>query len=285
MPLNESKLEFHKQSLSAYEIDQLGLYVNEAKFIYSLIEKDLNTLPMTFYEIGSGIGLLSRMVAEKGHTVIATEPATNGFGVVKVLQKVIEESFDSDANVPAYFSETAEELFITLQNQHKNFKYIFCANVVEHVVDLPRFFDSVIPLISQKGTFRFVCPNYAIPYEPHFGFTTLFSKKMTLKLQKRRILELQKQRQENLLEFYNELSFPTVRKLNKILRNTKYEVRYSRYATLEYVKRATRDRIFIARKKIITRVVSKSGKLLPLIIKMLPKSILPIIDCRIKNDG
>jgi hypothetical protein len=58
---------------------------------------------------------------------------------------------------------------------------------------------------------------------------------------------------------------------------------YSRSATLEYVKRATNDRIFIARKKIITYFVSKSGKLFPLIIKILPKSILPIIDCRIRK--
>ncbi len=113
MPLDEKKLEFQKQLLSAYEIDRLDLYVNEAKFIYSLIEKELNVEQMHFYEIGSGIGLLSRMVAEKGHNVIATEPATSGFGVVKVLQKVIEESFNTETNVPVYYSETAEDLCIT----------------------------------------------------------------------------------------------------------------------------------------------------------------------------
>ena len=83
--------------------------------------------------------------------------------------------------------ETAEDLFTTLQSKHKEFNFIFCANVVEHVINLPRFFDSIIPLISQNGTFRFVCPNYAIPYEPHFGFLTLFSKKLTYKFQKRKI--------------------------------------------------------------------------------------------------
>jgi hypothetical protein len=282
MPLDEKKLEFHKQGLSAYEIDRLALYVNEAKFIYSLIEKELDVEPMNFYEIGSGIGLLSRMVAEKGHTVIATEPATSGFGVVKVLQKVIEKSFTTETKVPVYYSETAEDLFTTLQSEHKKFSYIFCANVVEHVINLPKFFDSIIPLISQNGTFRFVCPNYAIPYEPHFGFITLFSKKLTFKFQKRKIMKLEKQRKENLIEFYNELSFPNIQKINKILNNKNCEITYSRSATLEYIKRATNDSIFIARKKVITYFVSKLGKLLPLIIKIIPKSILPIIDCRIK---
>jgi len=250
MPLDEKKLEFHKQFLSAYEIDRLDLYINEAKFIYSLIEKELNVEPMNFYEIGSGIGLLSRMVAEKGHTVIATEPATSGFGVVKVLQKVIEKSFDTETKVPAYYSETAENLFTTLQSEHKKFDYIFCANVVEHVIDLPKFFDSVIPLVSQNGTFRFICPNYAIPYEPHFGFITLFSKQLTFKFQKRKILELEKQRKENLVEFYNELSFPNIQKINKLLKNRNFEIICSRSATFEYVKRATNDGIFIARKKL-----------------------------------
>ena len=283
MPLDEKKLEFHKQGLSAYEIDRLALYVNEAKFIYSLIEKELDVEPMNFYEIGSGIGLLSRMIAEKGHTVIATEPATSGFGVVKVLQKVIEKSFNPETNVPVYYSETAEDLFTTLQSEHKKFNFIFCANVVEHVINLPKFFDSIIPLISQNGTFRFVCPNYAIPYEPHFGFITLFSKKLTFKFQKRKILKMEKQRKENLVEFYNELSFPNIQKINRILKNSNCEIIYSKSATLEYVKRATNDGIFIARKRIISFLVSKSGKLLPIIIKVIPKSILPIIDCQIRK--
>jgi 2-polyprenyl-3-methyl-5-hydroxy-6-metoxy-1,4-benzoquinol methylase len=283
MPLDEKKLEFHKQGLSAYEIVRLDLYVNEAKFIYSLIEKELDVEPMNFYEIGSGIGLLSRMVAEKGHTVIATEPATSGFGVVKVLQKVIEKSFNTETKVPVYYLETAEDLFTNLQSENKKFNYIFCANVVEHVINLPKFFDSIIPLISHNGTFRFVCPNYAIPYEPHFGFITLFSKKLTFKFQKRKILELEKQRKENLVEFYNELSFPNIQKINKVLKNRNIEILYSRSATFEYVKRATNDEIFITRKKIISFFVSKSGKLLPIFIKILPKSILPIIDCRIRK--
>ena len=283
MPLDEKKLEFHKQGLSAYEIDRLDLYVNEAKFIYSLIEKELDVEPMNFYEIGSGIGLLSRMVAEKGHTVIATEPATSGFGVVKVLQKVIEESFKTEQKVPVYYSETAEDLFTTLLSEHKKFNYIFCANVVEHVINLPKFFDSITPLISQNGSFRFVCPNYAIPYEPHFGFITLFSKKLTFKFQKRKILELEKERKENLVEFYNELSFPNIQKINKILKNKNYKITYSRSATSEYIKRATNDGIFIERKKNISLLVAKTGKILPIVIKILPKSILPIIDCRIQK--
>ena len=286
MPLDEKKLEFHKQGLSAYEIDRLALYVNEAKFIYSLIEKELDVEPMNFYEIGSGIGLLSRMVAEKGHTVIATEPATSGFGVVKVLQKVIEKSFNTETKVPVYYSETAEDLFLTLQSEHKKFNYIFCANVVEHVINLPKFFDSIIPLISQNGKFRFICPNYAIPYEPHFGFITLFSKQATLKIRSKQI---QNSRISNPIDFYNDLTFPTVWKIKKVLKDEAFMLNFSESATLKYIDRTINDTYFRARKQNISRFAGYLRKPLVKMIRFTPVYVLPIIDAciiplRIKSE-
>jgi 2-polyprenyl-3-methyl-5-hydroxy-6-metoxy-1,4-benzoquinol methylase len=281
LPLNKTKLEKLKHNLSASEIDRLDLYVNEANFFYSLIEKDLNVEPINFYEIGSGIGLLSRMVAEKGHNVIATEPATSGFGVVKVLQKVIDECFVTNSKIPVYHFLTAEELFPKLQENNTSFDYIFCANVVEHVADIQIFFDSILPLLSQKGLFRFVCPNYAFPYEPHFGFLTIFSKRWTLKIQKRKIKKMEKQRQENLQQLYDELSFPTIQKINKSINKKIYEIEYSKSATLEYINRATQDNFFKSRKRVISFIVRRFGKILLFTVGITPKSMHPIIDCRI----
>jgi 2-polyprenyl-3-methyl-5-hydroxy-6-metoxy-1,4-benzoquinol methylase len=283
LPLDKTKLEKLKNNLSANQIDRLDLYVNEANFIYSLIEEDLNVAPMNFYEIGSGIGLLSRMVAEKGHTVIATEPATSGFGVVKLLQKVIEESFVTNSKTPIYDSVTAEELSPKLQEECMSFDYIFCANVVEHVTNLPRFFDAILPLKSQKGTFRFVCPNYTFPYEPHFGFITLFSKKLTYIFYKRRIQKLAVQTDEDLIEFYKDLSFPTNRKLNRILKKNGFEIEYKTNATKKYILRTLDDEYFAKRKKVISFFVKIVRKPLLNILWILPKSLLPIIDCNIKS--
>jgi 2-polyprenyl-3-methyl-5-hydroxy-6-metoxy-1,4-benzoquinol methylase len=281
LPLDKTKLEKLKHTLSASEIDRLDLYVNEANFMYSLIEEDLDVDPIDFYEIGSGIGLLSRMVAEKGHNVIATEPATSGFGVVKVLQKVIEESFVTNSKTPIYYSVTAEELFPKLQEKNTRFDYIFCANVVEHVADIQIFFDSTLPLLSQEGLFRFVCPNYAFPYEPHFGFLTIFSKKWTLKIQKKKIRKMEKERKENLQQFYDELSFPNIQKINKKLNKKIYKIEYSKLATLKYIKRATNDNFFKSRKRVISMIVRRSGKILLFAVRLIPKSILPIIDGRV----
>jgi 2-polyprenyl-3-methyl-5-hydroxy-6-metoxy-1,4-benzoquinol methylase len=278
MPLDLNKLEGLKHTLTANEIARLDLYVNEANFIYSLIEEDINVAPMNFYEIGSGIGLLSRMVAEKGHTVTATEPATSGFGVVKILQKVIEESFVTVLKAPIYYSATAEELFPKLQEKNISFDYVFCANVVEHVSDLNGFFGSIIPQLNESGRFRFICPNYLFPYEPHFGFISLPSKRLTRIIQNSRIKSSGIDKAE---KFFEDLSFPNIFKLNKILR--KYEIckRYDNLATKNYMKRAIEDEYFANRKRKVSYFISILPKHVEYFISMIPKIMLPVIDCQI----
>jgi hypothetical protein len=129
--------------------------------------------------------------------------------------------------------------------------------------------------------FRFVFTNYAFPYEPHFGFLTIFSKKWTLKIQKKKIKKMEKQRQENLQQFYDELSFPNIQKINKKLNRKMYKIEYSKSATLEYIKRATHDNFFKSRKRVISIIVRRFGKILLFAVGITPKSILPIIDGRI----
>jgi 2-polyprenyl-3-methyl-5-hydroxy-6-metoxy-1,4-benzoquinol methylase len=280
MPLNLEMLENAKKSLTKAEINRLNLYVNEANFFYSVICDDLNLPNRTFYEIGSGIGLLSRMVAEQGHRVVATEPAYTGFEIVNSLQKVISQCFDSYGAKPVFHSASAEDLNHLLDAESMKFDYIFCANVVEHVVDLPNFFASTIPLISENGKFRFICPNYAFPYEPHFGFLTLFSKRLTLLFQKRKIL---KSDISSPLKFYDDLSFPTHKKIKKILYRTDIEFEFQREATEKYIMRIKKDLYFSSRKKIVSMIAITLSKPLNIFLKVFPKYLLPIIDCKISK--
>jgi len=280
VPLDLDMLERVKKSLTQQEIDYLNLYINEANFFYSVICEDFKLPNMTFYEIGSGIGLLSRMVAELGHQVVATEPASTGFEIVAQLQKVISQCFTNSGGSPVFYSAPAEELNHVFIAEDRKFDFIFCANVVEHVVDLPNFFASTIPLISENGKFRFICPNYAFPYEPHFGFITLFSKRLTLIFQKRKII---KSNISNPLQFYNDLSFPTHKKIKKILYQNDVETQFQREATKKYITRIKKDIYFASRKKIISVIVIALSKPLDIFLKILPKYLLPIIDCKISK--
>ena len=139
---------------------------------------------------------MARIFAARGHLVIATEPDNAGFGLMSKLNSVIDKSFEIHAkNIskvifrsPEFYPLTAQDLFVILKNEPTNFDFIYCANVVEHIAELSNFFSCVVPLIKLDGEFRFICPNYAFPYEPHFGFITFFSKKFTFKMQKKKIL-------------------------------------------------------------------------------------------------
>jgi 2-polyprenyl-3-methyl-5-hydroxy-6-metoxy-1,4-benzoquinol methylase len=282
MPLDMSKIENSKKLLTPNQIEALNLYINEANFMYTLIKEDIDGAPKTIYEIGSGIGLLSRMVAELGHRVIATEPSTNGFEIVKTLQHVIQNCYTSDSNSPEFYDMTAENLYDFLVKKDLNFDYIFCANVIEHVPKLPDFFASTLPLKSQKGSFRIICPNYSIPYEPHFGFITLFSKKLTYIFQRKKIYKKNMESDEDLITFYHELSFPTIKKLNMIFRKYSFKIIYNRSATNHYIQRAVEDEFFAERKKVISFIVKFFKIPILSLVQFLPKQLLPVIDCVIK---
>jgi 2-polyprenyl-3-methyl-5-hydroxy-6-metoxy-1,4-benzoquinol methylase len=272
MPLDFNKIDAAKKSLSSWEIDALNLYINEAEYFYSVIEHEIDGPPMNIYEIGSGIGLLSRLIAERGHNVIGTDPSSSGFTVIRKLHNVIENCFISKLPQPEFYELRAQELGKNLAGD-ATFDYIFCANVVEHVQDQKEFFDSIIPKLKVNGVFRFICPNYLFPYEPHFGFLSLPSKTIT------RIIQRKKIQNSEIAEIYNDLSFPNIFKLNKILNGYAITTRFENFATKNYINRAIKDEYFFRRKKRLSNLVRLFSKPLLGLIDKMPKSTLPIIDC------
>ena len=52
--------------------------------------------------------------------------------------------------------------------------YIFAINVIEHVPDFLSLIANGIKAKTNDGVFRLVCPNYTIPYEPHFNIPIIF---------------------------------------------------------------------------------------------------------------
>lgn len=284
--LNENLLSEHCKLLTNKEIDLLKLYVNEAYFFASIFSKNIHKKNMELYEIGSGIGLLARIFASRGHLITATEPDNAGFGSMNKLNLVIEKSFEADANKilsaisnnPKFYSLSAQDLSESLRSETRVFDFIYCANVVEHVNDLSNFFLSVVPLLGFDGSFRFICPNYAFPYEPHFGFVTFFSKKLTFKLQKKKILNSYI---DDSLIFWQDLSWPNARKIRKTLNKLGYSFYFSKEATFEYIERSLNDDFFIKRKPKFIKIVRFVKPFLWLIIKIVPVSLMPVIDCSI----
>jgi SAM-dependent methyltransferase len=231
------------------------------------------------YEIGSGIGLLARMVAENGHKVVATDPGSHGYDAISKLHAIIGNCFSSNEENVKFYNQTSQGIYEILMEEDR-FDFIFAINVIEHVSDLEEFFDSVLNLLNKDtGKFRFICPNYAIPYEPHFGFFTLFSKRLTYMLRKNKIINSSIDNPE---EFYEDLTFPTVFKIERILRNKRVEIGFCREASNAYFNRVFSDNDFVLRKKNIAKIIDILKFPMRLIIRFIPIHFLPILDVNIK---
>ena len=284
--LNERQLISDSKFLTLDELSRLRLYINEANFFAKVFSKDIYKKNMSIYEIGSGIGLLARIFASRGNLVVATEPDNAGFGLMGKLNSVIGKSFElSDVNLtavlkdnPDFYSLTAQDLFVELKNKATYFDFIYCANVVEHVGNLVDFFSCIIPLLRPDGKFRFVCPNYAFPYEPHFGFLTLFSKKLTYKVRKKEVLN---SHIEDAILFWKDLSWPNLWKIKRDLKSLGYCFYFSKDATFDYVERSLTDEYFSQRKPLLIRIVRVMKPIARFIIRITPVSLMPIIDCSV----
>ena len=152
-------------------------------------------------------------------------------------------------------------------------------NVVDHAPDVGEFISDVMSVMAPGGRFRFICPNYHFPYEPHFGIPTAFNKAATFRLSRKAILNSSLDDPEGL---WNELSWPTVRSVRRTLRKLGYRYAFSSRTTAAYLSRVLTDESFIARKgPVVGRAFRLSARALPPVVNRLPAAALPVIDCTI----
>jgi SAM-dependent methyltransferase len=160
-------------------------YAGEARFGRALLTESLSELPQgaAILEIGAGALILSSMLAREGYSVTAVEPVGDGFSHLAKLQLVVLDYAKRHGAEPSLIRTGGEALDAT-----DRFDYAFSVNVMEHVDDVARVLENVYASLKRGGTYRFICPNYAFPYEPHFNLPTLFSRKLTERVMSRRIM-------------------------------------------------------------------------------------------------
>ncbi len=119
-------------------------------------------------EVGAGIGALTFYLRQRGVDAIALEPGGIGFDEVadvgQALRSWLGESATSIIDVPV------ERLSPEIQGK---FDLIFSVNVVEHLPDLDAAFASMAAVLAPNGRMVHTCPNYSVPYEPHYGIPLL----------------------------------------------------------------------------------------------------------------
>jgi 2-polyprenyl-3-methyl-5-hydroxy-6-metoxy-1,4-benzoquinol methylase len=144
----------------------LNTYAAECSYGSHLLTKQLPS-GGRILEVGAGLGMLSSYLRMLGHDITALEPCTSGFDFFAEIQAMVSE--ETKTNVP-FLHIRAEELSPV---QHGVFQFIFSVNVLEHIPDLTGAMRGMASVLVPGGRMWHTCPNYVIPYEPHFGIPLL----------------------------------------------------------------------------------------------------------------
>jgi len=258
----------------------LNTYIEEAEFFEKVLDSDVSRLPTGSHlvEIGSGIGLLSLNLASRGFVVTAFEPQASGFNEMHQMRDLVTNNWKGP--LPKInFSDISVNKSTKLDSPAD---YLYAINVIEHVPDYRTLIHDALNQVTSQGVFRIICPNYSIPYEPHFEIPVIVSKKLTFRVFRRKI---EKSEIPKSKEFRQDLSWPTQRGLKRYLKSIGVEFEFSREATNFYVNRALSDSSFVNRKGLVFGSLIKAFAIsAKYLTRFIPLSLIPIIDCRISKN-
>ncbi len=259
----------------------LNTYAEEAAFGRRYIAPDLQNLApgAKVLEIGAGSLLLSCQLVREGFNVTALEPVAGGFSHFTQLQKLVAEKAAEMGCIPRIINTNAEAL-----PEFGNFDFAFSINVMEHVGDIARVLANAGNSLSVGAYYRFICPNYLFPYEPHFNIPTLFSKSLTEKILKARIFNSKKM--PDPAGTWQSLNWITVLGVKNIARQLpELRLSFNRRIFVTSLERIATDQDFASRRSPFVR------KILLLLVSLrihrlaglIPAMFQPVMDCRLQK--
>jgi hypothetical protein len=257
------------------------VYAGEARFGRRFIADDLARLPAgaRLLEVGAGSYLLSSQLVREGFDVVALEPVGQGFSHFRQMQQIVTGLALERQCMPRVMAVQAEHLEAT--DAHD---FAFSINVMEHVCDVAAVIERVAASLRRGARYRFTCPNYAFPYEPHFNMPTLFSKRLTERWMGKRIFG--NRQLDDPAGTWQSLNWISVGEIAEVIRRQpQLRVRFRRDLLTSTLERVVRDPQFAARRSALMRAgiaaLVRTG--LHRLPAALPASMLPIIDCEIEK--
>lgn len=145
----------------------LETFRNEARATLALVEGHLRP-GLRLLEVGAGLCLFSVFLRREGYDITALEPAMGGYSLFDTLRRLILE-LHHDVELPM-LTCPAGELDVA---KHGRFDLVFSNNVIEHIPDWQGALVAMAGVLSGQGRMLHACPNYSVPYEPHYGVAVL----------------------------------------------------------------------------------------------------------------
>jgi 2-polyprenyl-3-methyl-5-hydroxy-6-metoxy-1,4-benzoquinol methylase len=213
---------------------KLAIFANEVpvglRLIDGFVRPDARVL-----EVGAGLCLLSLFLRTQGYEVVALEPIGIGFDFFSVAtSEILEHAKSCGLNRLAIPAEALAP------ESHGQFELIFSVHVLEHIIDLDAAFAGMVRVLSPGGTMIHLFPNYAVPYEPHFGIPLVpFLPRATAILYRRRISRGE--------DVWRSLNFITVHRFARLSRKHDLFVEFRRGVLYDFLRRFAEDPIFAAR--------------------------------------
>ena len=260
----------------------LGLFdvfADEALFARQWLSTSLLTLApgARVLEVGAGLMLVSCQLVREGFQVSALEPVGDGFSAFLELQQVVLAHAHSQGYAPAVLALPVERLDLVAA-----FDFAFSVNVMEHIDDVPLALSNIARALAEGGSYRFTCPNYLFPYEPHFNIPTLFSKRLTEYVLGHRIRH--SRRVEDQAGLWRSLNWINVLAIERACRPLQgIRVMFDRALLGRTIQRVVSDPAFATRRSGWVRVVARWMVRLRLhgILVHCPAILQPIIDCTV----
>ncbi|MDH3536513.1 MAG: class I SAM-dependent methyltransferase [Gammaproteobacteria bacterium] len=213
--------------------DLVITYVNEARHGYSLIYPHLQK-EKRMLEVGAGIGVLAAYLHLSGFQVQALEPSGTGFDLNhRIGQQIMRSLRLVNFN---FLDMAVEDLD---RSSTGEVDIIYSVNVVEHLPDLQLAFARMQSVLSPRGLMIHTCPNYHVPYEPHFAVPLIpLAPAATRFLLPRKIIES---------GLWRSLNFVTASKMRAVARKNRLEIEFENGTMYQSLMRLGRDKMFAIR--------------------------------------
>ncbi len=259
-------------------VDLFLTYQNEAiaarKFLQdSLIELNPEA---EILEVGGGILALAIQLASEGFKVTTVEPVGEGFSGISFIMSVYIEISKKENSTFNLIKSPIEDCTFA----HK-FDFVFSINVMEHLKDPYAVLNQVSNKLKPAGKYRFFCPNYDFPYEPHFGKWLFHRSDGSFKLSLKRA-QSAKLTESDAIGLYDSLNFITSSKISKCAKANGLSAKFNKMAFFQILERSLTDRGLKERHRSLAKIIVFLSKLRFLsCFKYISFKIQPVMDVTI----
>lgn len=242
--LRSEKFRQFWQSKASYDTSKyytiMDNYIEESVFGLTLLQ-ELDIENKKMLEVGAGAGILTAWLIQNNVDVWGIEPSGIGYDFHIEMFTAVKEFYQLPDN--RIIDAAAENLTPQLID---DVDIVFSLNVLEHIKpeNLQKAFTGMKLVLAKGGKMLHHCPNYVIPFEPHYGLPLIpFFPHLTGKL-----------KGVYADAVWQSLNFITYFKVKKLARQAGLQVSFKKELMADALIRLEKDEVYTSRHKVLSKI-------------------------------